>query len=34
MHTLLDIPNLRLRNNLPEDVHRVITGSQTIKQLV
>ena len=34
MHTLLDIPNLRLRNNLPEDVQRVITGSQPIKQLI
>ncbi|MBO35347.1 MAG: hypothetical protein CMO64_04030 [Verrucomicrobiales bacterium] len=34
MHTLLDIPNLRLRNNLPEDVQRVITGSRPIRQLI
>jgi uncharacterized protein (DUF1501 family) len=34
MHTLLDIPNLRLRTNLPEDIHRVITSSRPIPQLV
>ena len=34
MHTLFDIPNLRLRNNLPAEVQRVITNAQPIKQLV
>ena len=34
MPTLLDLPNLRLRNNLPEDVQRVITGSRPIRQLI
>jgi uncharacterized protein (DUF1501 family) len=34
MHTLLDIPNLRLRTDLPDDVHRAITNSQPIRQLV
>ena len=34
MHTLLDIPSLRLRTDLPEDVQRVITGSRLIPQLV
>ena len=34
MHTLLDIPNLRLRTDLPEDIHRVITASRPIPQLV
>ena len=34
MHTLLDISNLRLRTDLPEDVQRVITGSRLIPQLV
>ncbi|SVA67955.1 uncharacterized protein METZ01_LOCUS120809 [marine metagenome] len=34
MHTLLDIPNLRLRNNFPAEIQRVITNSQPIKQLI
>ena len=34
MHTLLDIPNLRLRNNFPPEIQRVITNSQPIKQLI
>ena len=34
MHTLLDIPNLRLRTDLPDDVQRVITSSRPIPQLV
>jgi hypothetical protein len=34
MHTLFDIPNLRLRNNLPAEVQRVITNAQPIKQLI
>jgi hypothetical protein len=34
MHTLLDIPNLRLRTDLPSDIHRVITSSRPIPQLV
>ena len=34
MHTLFDIPNLRLRNNFPAEIQRVITNSQPIKQLV
>ena len=34
MHTLLDIPNLRLRNNFPAEIQRVITNSQPIRQLV
>ena len=34
MHTLLDIPNLRLRTDLPEDIHRAITASRPIPQLV
>jgi uncharacterized protein (DUF1501 family) len=34
MHTLLDIPNLRLRTDLPDDVHRAITNSQPIRQLI
>ena len=34
MHTLFDIPNLRLRNNFPADIQRVITNSKPIPQLV
>jgi len=34
MHTLLDIPNLRLRTDLPDDVQRVISNSRPIPQLV
>ena len=34
MHTLFDIPNLRLRNNFPAEIQRVITNSQPIKRLV
>ena len=34
MHTLLDIPNLRLRTNLPDDIQHVITNSRPIPQLV
>jgi hypothetical protein len=34
MHTLLDIPNLRLRNNFPAEIQQIITNSQPIKQLV
>jgi len=34
MHTLFDIPNLRLRNNFPPEIQQVITNSQPIKQLV
>ena len=34
MHTLLDIPNLRLRNNFPAEIQRVITNSHPIKQLI
>jgi len=34
MHSLLDIPNLRLRTDLPDDVQRVITTSRPIPQLV
>ena len=34
MHTLLDIPNLRLRTNLPDDLQRLITNSRPIPQLV
>ena len=34
MHTLLDIPNLRLRTDLPDDVQHVITNSRPIPQLV
>ena len=34
MHTLFDIPNLRLRNNFPADIQRVITSSKPIPQLV
>ena len=34
MHTLLDIPNLRLRTNLPDDIQRVITNSRPIPQLI
>ena len=33
MHTLFDIPNLRLRNNFPADIQRVITNSKPIPQL-
>ena len=32
MHTLFDIPNLRLRNNLPAEGQRVITNAQPIKR--
>ena len=31
---LLDIPNLRLRTNLPDDIQRVITNSRPIPQLI
>jgi hypothetical protein len=34
MHTLMDIPNLRLRTDLPGDIQRVITSSRPIPQLV
>ncbi len=34
MHTLFDIPNLRLRNNFPAEIQQIITNSQPIKQLV
>ena len=33
MHSLLDIPNLRLRTDLPGDIQRVITSSRPIPQL-
>lgn len=33
MHTLFDISNLRLRNNFPADIQRVITNSKPIPQL-
>ena len=34
MHTLFNIQNLRLRNNFPADIQRVITNSKPIHQLV
>ena len=34
MHTLIDIPNLRLRTDLPGDIQRVITSSRPIPQLI
>ncbi len=34
MHTLLNIPNLRLRANLPDDVQRAIVTSRPIPQLI
>ena len=34
MHTLFALPNLRLRNNFPADIQRVITTANPLPQLV
>ena len=33
MHTLLDVGEVRLMENLPRDVHRVVTSARPIKGL-
>lgn len=34
MHSLFDIPELRLVTGIPADVERVITGGQPIRELI
>ena len=34
MHTLLDIGEVRLMENIPRDIHNLVTGASPIKELV
>jgi hypothetical protein len=34
MHTLFDVPEVRLRRDLPSDIAKVVTDSEPIKQLI